>query len=121
MKEIHFFSNHWKQIDWDDKHKYLLPKNYDGAESIFCESGDYDTMEDILSDRRENPRVNDYILTTQMCFLSTDWIEMGYKIFVHDITGDYEVRLGEDNERTHRYIRMGHNLFKMWHNGEFAI
>jgi len=121
MKEIHFFSNHWKQIDWEVEHKYLLPKNYDSAESIFSESGDYDTMEDIMSDRKENPRVNDYILTTQMCFLSTDWIEMGYRIFIHDITGDYEVKLGEDNERTHRYIRMGHNLFKMWYNGEFAI
>ena len=119
MKEIHFFSNHWKQIDWESEHKYLLPKNYEGAESIFDESGDYDTMNDIMSDRIENPRINDYLLTTQMCFLSTDWIEMGYRIFIHDETGDFEVKLGDSNERTDRYIRMGHNLLKMWRNGEF--
>ena len=121
MKEIHFFSNHWRQIDWEGQHKYVLPKHHEGAESIFCETCDYDKMEEILADRKAKEKKNDLILTTQMCFLQTDWLELGYRIFVHDNTGDYEIKLGGDNERTRREIRISHNLFKMWHNGEFAI
>lgn len=55
----------------------------------------------------------------QMCFLDTAWLVYGFRIFVHDKTGQYEIKLGSSNERTHRDIRAAHNLFKMWSNGEF--
>ena len=59
--------------------------------------------------------------TTQMCFLSTRWFEDGFRVFVHDRTGTFEIVLGEGNERTDRHIRLGHNLFRMWENGEFGL
>ncbi len=54
-----------------------------------------------------------------MCYLETRWIEEGFRIFVHDHTGMFEITIGENNERTDRYIRYGHYLFRMWENGEF--
>ena len=60
------------------------------------------------------------IHTLQMSLLSTSLFEKGYRIFIHDFNHDmYEIKLGTDNERTNREIKMEHNLFKLWINGEF--
>ena len=61
-----------------------------------------------------------YIFTTQMGLLSTKLFELGYRIFVANSKDEnpFEIRLGS-NDCTDREVRMGHNLFKMWQNGEF--
>jgi hypothetical protein len=59
------------------------------------------------------------ILTTQMALLNTSLFEKGYQIFIHDDSGIYEIKLGSDNKRTKREIRMCHDLFKLWESGEF--
>lgn len=59
------------------------------------------------------------ICTIQMCYLDTRWFEEGYRIFVHDSTGTFEIALGDGNTRTTRHIRCAHNLFRLWTNGEF--
>lgn len=46
--------------------------------------------------------------------------ESKYRIFIHDLAGTYEIRLG-DCDRTTREIRRGHNIFKMWVSGEFDV
>lgn len=61
------------------------------------------------------------IITTQMGCLSTDLLEIGYRIFIHpDAKRQYEIKLGE-NTCTLREIRPAHNLFKMWVVGEFSV
>lgn len=57
------------------------------------------------------------IHTTQMGLLNTTLFDKEYRIFIHS-RDTYEIKLGE-NERTEREIRMGHNLFYLWQNGEF--
>ncbi len=63
----------------------------------------------------------EYIHTTQMCFLSTNLFEQGYRVFVHDRADvdTYEVQLGANNPNK-RAIRASNNLFKLWESGEFA-
>ena len=63
----------------------------------------------------------EYINTTQMGLLSTNLIEMGYHIFVHeDYDNFFEITLG-DCERTDKEIRLAHNIFKMWMSGTFSL
>lgn len=60
------------------------------------------------------------IHTTQMGLLSTELIELGYRIFIHETkTESYEIVLGSGNERTDKALRTAHNLFKMWQAGAF--
>lgn len=61
------------------------------------------------------------INTTQMGLLDARLWEFGYRIFVVDEYGKYEIKIGADNERTSREIRSVHNLFQMWKNGEFDL
>ena len=108
-KEIHFFERKYNALSWYYKHDNLGP-------DIWL-AEDYRTME-CLSNLGAG---NDYIVTTQMCFLSTDWLDKGFRVFVHDRTGMFEIVLGNGNERTSRAIRRGHSLFRMWKNGEFGL
>ena len=60
------------------------------------------------------------IHTTQMGLLSTRLFDLGYRIFVHPTTHTmYEINLGE-NTCTDREIHSGHDLFRLWQNGEFG-
>ena len=61
------------------------------------------------------------IITTQMGLLDARLWEIGYRIFVVDNYGKYEIKIGADNERTSREIRPVHNLFQMWKSGEFDL
>ncbi len=63
---------------------------------------------------------DEIVCTSQMGLLSTRLFELGYKIFIHENRlSMYEIKLGNDNERTDREIKLGHDLFKLWRNGEF--
>jgi hypothetical protein len=58
------------------------------------------------------------ISTTQVILCTTKLFELGYRIFVHDLKGIYEIKLGK-NDCTNREIKMSHNLPKLILNGEF--
>ena len=61
------------------------------------------------------------IHTLQMGLLtiSSKLFDAGYRIFIHDDHGEFELTLG-DCARTNREIRYAHNHFKMWISGEFT-
>ena len=58
------------------------------------------------------------IASTQVILCTTKLFKLGYRIFVHDLKGIYEIKLGK-NECTNREIKMSHNLPKLILNGEF--
>lgn len=97
-KEIHFYPFSWPQFNYPHP---ILHTWRDTHEAIYAEDPD--------------------IHTTQMAILGTFLWDKGYKTFVHDRNGVYEIHKGNDNSRTSREIRRSHNLFKMWVNGEFDI
>jgi hypothetical protein len=61
------------------------------------------------------------IHTLQMGLLtiSSKLFDAGYRIFIHDNHGEFELTLG-DCARTNREIRYAHNHFKMWVSEEFT-
>jgi hypothetical protein len=123
-KEIHFFPVYFDSLFWMADHKYL---NRDYTKPpIMNPLLDYADCEEALKDVRKRFEAEDMdydrvYVCTQMCFLDTDWLVYGFRIFMHDETGQYEIKLGPGNERTGREIKAAHNLFKMWRNGCFAI
>lgn len=110
MREIHFFEYEDDEDDWV-MHQQIEDK------SVWV-ANDFADMKYIAGHLSE---VREYVATIQMCYLDTRWFEEGFRIFVHDHTGSFEIVLGDGNERTSRYIRYGHNLFRMWENGEFGL
>jgi len=106
MRAIHFFDDEFLEEVWVRRHE----------EELCRVANDYHRMKLY----QENlPKGDIVIATTQMCFLSTRWFEEGFRIFVHDHTGSFEIVLGEGNERTNREIRLGQSLFNLWRGGEF--
>ena len=114
-KEIHFFTRNHTQYEWRAEHNYLT-MHY--ADSLLEILGDYEETKERYDDM-DGGKHSVYV-TTQMCFLDTQWLVHGYRLFVHDKTGSFEIVLGDGNERTQRTIREAHNLYRMWTNGEFA-
>lgn len=109
MREIHFFESEAEEYNWV-KHQDIEGRSR-------CIANDFTKMKYIEG---HLSGVHEDVVTTQMCYLDTSWFEEGYRIFVHDHTGTFEIVLGEGNERTGRAIRYGHNLYRMWANGEFG-
>jgi len=110
MKEIHFFENEDDEFDWN------LHQEMDGRTCHFA--NDFAKMKYIAG---HLPEFDGVICTIQMGYLDTRWFEEGYRIFVHDHTGVFEIVLGDGNERTSRHIRYAHCLYRMWLNGEFEM
>lgn len=95
-KEIHFYA-------YDDNSVIDIIYDYIGTDKAI----------------RNNQTI---INTTQMSMLSCDLFLRDYRVIIHDSPDDsYEIKLGEDNTRTKRIIRIGHNLFNLWRGGEFNI
>ena len=118
MKEVHFFTDYHESLIWMADHKYLF-KGLSG-DKVLEELIDYKDVYNVLQDLKSESHFSKVYVTTQMCFIDSVWFSYGFRIFVHDSTGTFEIKLGSENERTHRCIRMTHNLFRMWENGEFS-
>ncbi|MBQ7621102.1 MAG: hypothetical protein IJV47_02455 [Candidatus Methanomethylophilaceae archaeon] len=110
MREIHFFEKEEDEDEW--------VRIQDIEDRSVWVANDFAGMRYIAGHLSE---VQEYIATIQMCYLDTRWFEEGFRIFVHDHTGTFEIVLGEGNERTDRYIRYAHCLYRMWLNGEFEL
>lgn len=74
----------------------------------------YDYYSTLWCIEEEDERIS----STQVILCTTKLFELGYKIFVHDFKGIYEIKLGK-NDCTNREIKMSHNLPKLILNGEF--
>jgi len=110
MREIHFFEEEDEEDDW------IMHQDIEGKSTRIA--NDFAGMKYITGHLSE---VHEGVITTQMCYLDTRWFEEGFRIFVHDHTGTFEIVLGEGNERTSRMIRPGHNLYRLWVGGEFGL
>lgn len=110
MREIHFFENESDEYEW------VAHQNIEGRPIWIA--NDFAKMKYVESHLSE---INEDVATTQMSYLNTRWFEEGFRIFVHDHTGTFEIVLGEGNERTDRAIRYGHSLYRLWVNGEFGL
>lgn len=73
---------------------------------------------DYYSTRWSIEEGDEKIASTQVILCTTKLFKLGYRIFVHDLKGIYEIKLGK-NECTNREIKMSHNLPKLILNGEF--
>lgn len=97
MKEIHFYTNS-KYIPGHIRY--------------------YDSWEETLEAICNKTEVH----TVQMALLTTSLFGDGFRVYIHENKYDfYEVKLGSDNTRTDREIKVTHNLFRMWLSGEFDI
>lgn len=98
-KEIHFYSS------MDYAFSAMGPQLYKGWE------GTLEALQEGIP----------IIHTLQMGILtySSKIFDAGYRIFIWDDHGEFELTLG-DCARTNREIRYAHNHFKMWVSGEFT-
>ena len=117
MKEIHFFTDYHESLIWMADHKYLF-KGISG-DKVLEELIDYKDVYNVLQNLKSESHFSKVYVTTQMCFIDSVWFSYGFRIFVHDSTGTFEIKLGS-NERTGRLIRMSHCLFRLWEHGEFS-
>ena len=113
MREIHFFESEEDEKDW-----VMDPFVLDLPDPIWV-MNDYALMSSVLKNVPQESR-GIVIATIQMCYLDTRWFEKGFRIFVHDHTGTFEIVLGEGNERTDREIRYANSLYNLWLGGEFG-
>lgn len=95
--EIHFY----ERKPLEDNHKIYV---------------DYVTTNEAINNREE------YIVTTQMCLLSTGLLIDGYRVFIHYAKGDiYEVEFFKPRTINHQEVRPSKNLFQMWKSGLLSI
>lgn len=86
--------------------------------SVSYDDGTLITYDETLKAiKRQDP----YIETVQMALLSTELIRQGYKVFVRDADGEYEIALGGGCDRTNKELRIAHDIERMWKAGSFDL
>lgn len=103
-KEIHFYTNlnNVEQTsDWDLEHMCI----------------DYVSTQIMI----DSPNV-EKVKTTQLSFLMNTWdyIDEGYKVYIHNGVEVFEVREHMGNTYTGKDIRKGHNILRVLLGGEFG-